>query len=257
MGRCRKWLVGCGTCMPLVLAAVACTHTEHASGQWGYEGSIRPEYWAQLSPEYTVCGVGREQSPIDISDAVPSRMDALNFFYQDTPLRILNDGHTIQVAGDTAGFMQIGGSRYDLVELHFHRPSEHKVNGRSYEMEIHLVHRGIDGEPVFVGILMDQGERENSVLQKVWDYLPPDDRQQHLVEQVFINPGELLPAKRSFYSYSGSLTTAPCSERVKWYVMKQPILVSEQQVTQFSSLYRTNARPIQPSNGRVIEQSIR
>jgi len=243
--------------LPLTLATGSCAHTEQASGQWGYEGSIGPEYWAQLSQEYAVCGAGREQSPIDISDAVPSEMAALNFFYQDTPLRILNDGHTIQVAGDTAGFMQIEGSRYDLVEFHFHRPSEHTVNGRFYEMEMHLVHRGIDGETVFVGVFMERSERDNTLLQKMWDHLPPDYRQQYLIEQVIINPGELLPANKSFYYYSGSLTTAPCSERVKWYVMKQPISVSGEQVIRFSSLYGNNARPVQASNGRVIEQSIR
>ncbi|MEK6526808.1 MAG: carbonic anhydrase family protein [Nitrospirota bacterium] len=236
--------------LPLTLSAVSCTH-------WGYEETSGPEYWAQLSQEYAVCGEGRAQSPIDITDAIPSSLAHPQFFYQSIPLRVRNTGHTIQVEGDSAGFMQVGTSRYDLVELHFHRPSGHKVNGRSYDMEVHLVHRGIDGERAVVGVFMEISERDNPVIKKMWDYLPADDREEHLVDQGLINPEELLPANRSFYHYSGSLTTPPCSEGVKWYIMKHLIKVSEEQVAWFSSLYRVNARPVQPSNGRVIQSSIR
>jgi len=253
-----KLLVGCAImALLLTLSAVSCTHAERATGHWGYEGTSGPEYWAQLSQEYAVCGEGRAQSPIDITDAIPSSLAHPQFFYKNMPLRIRNTGHTIQVAGDSTGFMQVGTSRYELVEFHFHRPSGHKLNGKSYDMELHLVHRGLDGERAVVGVFMEISERDNPVISKIWDYLPADEREEHLVDQVLINPAELLPSNRSFYHYSGSLTTPPCSEGTKWYIMKHPIKVSEERVARFSSLYRVNARPVQPSNGRVIQSSIR
>lgn len=124
-------------------------------------------------------------------------------------------------------------------------------------MEVHLVHRGLDGERAVVGVFMEISERDNPVISKVWDYLPVNEREEYLVDQVLINPAELLPSNRSFYHYSGSLTTPPRGEGVKWYIMKHPIEVSEEQVAKFSSLYRVNARPVQPLNGRVIQSSNR
>ena len=257
MRTCSKWLAGCAlTALPLILAAGSCTYTERATGLWGYEGTIGPEYWALLSQEYEICRTGKAQSPIDITKAVPSRLAHPRFVYRSMLLRIRNTGRTFQIAGDTGGFMEIGTSRYDLVQFHFHRPSGHALHGRAYDMELHLVHRGKDGERVVVGVFMKGDEQDNTSIQKIWEHLPADEGEQHLVEQIMVNAEDLLPSNRAFYYYQGSLTTPPCTEGVSWYVMKHPIRVSEEQVARFSSFYRVNARPVQERNGRVIQSSL-
>jgi carbonic anhydrase len=149
--------------------------------------------------------------------------------------------------------MQIMGKRYDLVQLHFHRPAEERVNGKTYDMVVHLVHKNDEGQLAVVAILLEKGG-EHPLIQTLWNNMP-------LERDMDVSPAEpidlmqLLPENRAYWTYMGSLTTPPCTEGVLWMVMKQPMQVSPEQVSIFSRLYRNNARPVQPSNGRLIKES--
>jgi carbonic anhydrase len=224
------------------------------SAHWGYEGEIGPAHWGDLSPEYSACKEGKMQSPVDITGAVKADLDDIEFNYNDVPLMIINNGHAIQVnyAGDSS--IEVNGKEYKLLQFHFHGPSENTVNGKPYDMEAHLVHKSSDGELAVVAVFMKKGKK-NDFIQTLWKYMPEEEGKERSVRSVKINASQLLPADKTYYSFTGSLTTPPCSEGVKWMVMKTPIEVSAKQIAKFSSIFEMNARPVQPLNGRIIKVS--
>jgi carbonic anhydrase len=146
------------------------------------------------------------------------------------------------------------GKRYELVQFHFHRPSEERINGRGYEMVAHLVHKDLDGKLAVVAVLIEQG-KGHPLVQQVWNNLPLE-KNEELRAAEKMDLGALLPASRAYYTYMGSLTTPPCSEGVLWMVMKQPTQLSAEQIAIFAKLYPMNARPIQSTAGRLIKESV-
>ena len=225
----------------------------HGGPHWSYSGSEGPERWGDLGPDYAQCREGRSQSPIDIVPAAAHKADlgALEFNYQDMPLRILNNGHTIQVNASGDSTVRIGGVAYKLVQFHFHSPSENTVDRQAYAMEVHLVHKNDQGQLAVLGVFMEQG-RENPFVQAVWDNLPKAVNQEAAVERLAANGAELLPANGSYYHWTGSLTTPPCSEGVEWYMLKEPIQVSATQIEKFLAVVGHNARPVQPLQQRTV-----
>ena len=217
---------------------------------WTYEGEEGPTHWGDLSPEYASCSAGKSQSPIDISNPAPQDIANLVFHYQPSQLNILNNGHTIQVNYDAGSYVELDGTRYDLLQFHFHAPSEHSLNGKLAEAELHLVHRNADGKLAVVGILINAGA-ENSAFKSTWDNLPTT---QGPVQQIDaeVNAAAMLPAEQETYRYDGSLTTPPCTEGVKWNVIVEPIEMSEEQLAAFTQLFEGNNRPIQPLNDRPL-----
>ncbi|HEY9662199.1 MAG TPA: carbonic anhydrase family protein, partial [Allocoleopsis sp.] len=210
---------------------------------------------SELAPEYQVCQTGLQQTPIDVENAVLAEVDALNLSYQAAPLKLLNNGHTIQVNYAPGSSIQWNGETFNLVQFHFHHPSEHHVAGSPYDMEMHLVHRNSAGDRLAViGVFLQQGEA-NALLQPIWDAMPLAKSDERTVENVQIDVAQLLPTDRRFYTYYGSLTTPPCSEGVLWFVMEQPIEVSQEQIRKFAALFPLNARPIQPINYRYVLRS--
>ena len=153
-------------------------------------------------------------------------------------------------AGNT---IEVLGRRYDLVRFQFHRPSEHRVNGRGFDMEAQLVHRDVEGRLAVVAVLLTRGAPQ-PVVQTVWNNLPLE-RGEDLAAEVTLDPAKLLPEDRRYFTYMGSLTTPPCTEGVLWMVMKTPVAVSPEQIAIFSRLYPMNARPVQPLSGRLIKES--
>ncbi|HAR45137.1 MAG: carbonate dehydratase [Nitrospirae bacterium GWC2_57_13] len=222
----------------------------HQGAHWGYSGEGAPAQWGSLSKEYAFCGTGKNQSPIDISKAVKKNLPAITFTYQDVPLMIENNGHTIKVSTSGGGSITVDGKKYNLVQLHFHEPSEHTVNGKAAAMVVHLVHQSDDGKLAVVGVLMEKGA-ENPLIKSIWNVLPMTVGKPE-VHSVRISASKLLPVKHTYYSYEGSLTTPPCSEGVKWMVLKQPLTVSAAQIEKYRSLYPGSVRPVQPLNGRVV-----
>ena len=233
--------------------AVTAPAAEKPHVHWSYEGDGRPANWATLRPDYATCATGKRQSPIDIRDSIQVDLEAIRFDYKPTFFRIIDNGHTIQVNVGAGNTIQVMGRRFELIQFHFHRPSEERINGRAYDMVAHLVHKDLDGQLAVIAILLEHGE-ENPLIQTLWNNLPLEVGQE-LTPDVPIDLNTLLPKDRTYWTYMGSLTTPPCSEEVIWMVFRQPQPVSPDQVAIFSRLYRNNARPIQPINNRLIKGS--
>lgn len=221
---------------------------------WSYEGEYCPEHWGDIKPEYSKCKGGERQSPVGIALTEKTNLDTINFNYYATPLRIINNGHTIQVNYGSGSSISISNKKYDLIQFHFHNPSEHKLNGKSYDMEAHFVHKGEDGKLVVVGVLMEEG-KGNDFIKTLWGNLPKEAGKEYAVTDLKINANLLLPKNTAYYNYPGSLTTPPCSEIVNWFVLKTPIEVSKAQLDKFASIFKKSARPIQPLHGRVVKES--
>lgn len=221
---------------------------------WGYRGHEGPGHWAELSRDNAACGLGKEQSPINISGAQPADLPAIAFDYKPSALKIVNNGHTVQVNYDAGSHIAVGNERFQLVQFHFHTPSEEQVNGKSYDMVWHLVHRNDAGKLAVVAVLV-RGGKPQSVIDTVAANLPKQQGKEQIVAGKTINVADLLPTDRGYYHFMGSLTTPPCSEGVKWFVLKQPVEASSQQVATFSKLFGSNARPVQPLHARVVKQT--
>ena len=221
-----------------------------AEVHWSYEGEAGPAHWGDLAPEFRLCKDGKQQSGIDIPgvSGVEDLAD-IRFRYDPVPLKIKNNGHTIQVNYAAGSSAMIDGDVYDLLQFHFHTPSEHKKGGQSYPMELHLVHRNGAGQLAVVGVFMKEGHF-NPTIQKIWDRMPQHEGEVEVEDAV--DADAVLPRDHEFFRYAGSLTTPPCSEGVKWSVMKYPIEVSSAQIAQFKALFPLNARPTQPLNGRPV-----
>jgi carbonic anhydrase len=226
---------------------------EHHAVHWSYEGEGSPANWAKLKPEYGTCATGKRQSPIDIREGIRVDLEPIQFDYRQTMFRIVDNGHTIQVNVGEGSTMTVMGRTYQLLQFHFHKPSEERVNGKAYDMVIHLVHRDDQGKLAVVAVLLEKGT-ENPTIQTLWNNMPLEV-DQDVTPSVAIDLNALLPENRAYYTYMGSLTTPPCTEDVLWMVFKQPMPVSADQVGIFSRLYRNNARPVQPSNNRLIKEN--
>jgi carbonic anhydrase len=226
---------------------------EQLPAHWSYDEEGGPANWAKLRKDYAVCGTGKRQSPIDIREGIKVDLEAIRFDYKPSRFRIVDNSHTIQVAIGEGMGLTITGKRYELVQFHFHKPSEERINGRAYDMVVHLVHRNDEGKLAVVAILLEKGA-EHPLIQTLWNNLPLDRGMEVAPEDV-IDLNALLPERRAYWTYMGSLTTPPCTEGVTWMVLKQPMQVSPEQVAIFSRLYRNNARPLQPANDRLVKES--
>ena len=220
---------------------------------WGYEGPAGPAAWGGLCPDFNLCANGQRQSPIDIRGGLAVELDPVKFDYRPTPFSVIDNGHTVQVNVAGGNFIHVGGRRWELQQFHFHRPSEERIDGRQFEMSLHLVHKDAAGKLAVVGVLLGKGPA-HPVVQAVWNNLPLE-KNEEFAARAPIDLNQLLPTDRRYYTYMGSLTTPPCSEGVLWLVMQQPVPVSAQQIDIFSRLYPMNARPIQQAAGRMIKQS--
>jgi carbonic anhydrase len=235
-------------------------HTAKASEpapevHWSYEGSNGPQYWAKLKPEFAACATGKRQSPIDIQEAAQLELEPIKYDYRPSPLRIIDNGHTVQLNYAEGSSISVSGVRYELKQMHFHKPSEERVNGKMYDMVVHLVHQSADSRLAVIAVLLESG-MQNEFLGSVWPYLPLESGRESSLPDVTVDVMRLLPDSRAYFTYMGSLTTPPCSEGVLWLVMKTPATISPAQLAVFSKLYKLNARPVQPGNSRLIKESL-
>jgi carbonic anhydrase len=218
---------------------------------WSYDGPGGPARWGQLRPEYAKCGTGTRQSPIDIRDGIAVQLDPVQFDYKASAFGVLDTGRTVQVNVAPGNFIEVAGRRYELVRFDFQRPAEERINGRQFDMGVHLVHKDAEGRTAIVAVLLDRGA-EQPVVQSVWNNLPLE-RGEEVAAQASIDLSSLLPTDRRYFTYMGSMTTPPCREGVLWMVMKQPVSISSDQIAIFSRLYPMNARPVQAASGRLIK----
>jgi carbonic anhydrase len=220
---------------------------------WDYAGSEGPDAWGKMRPEFSKCASGTRQSPIDIRGGIAVDLEQIKFDYRPSSFSVIDNGHTVQVNLEPGNAITITGKRYELVQFHFHRPSEERINGRQYDMVAHLVHKDADGRLAVVAVMLDRGSAQ-AIVQTVWNNLPLE-KGDEVRAGSRIDLSQLLPEDKRYYTYMGSLTTPPCSEGVLWMVMKQPVPISVEQVAIFSRLYPMNARPIQQADGRLIKES--
>ncbi|MBD2345791.1 carbonic anhydrase [Anabaena subtropica] len=223
---------------------------------WGYIGKTGPANWGELSPEFQLCQIGRQQTPIDlqiadVKNAHSKNQDLLVINYQPTALHLINNGKTIQVNYKTGSYLKYAHQSFELLQFHFHHFSEHRINGKSYDMELHFVHRSQTGNLAVMGVFLQAGAF-NPALQIIWDAMPQQQGLETRIEDINIDASQFLPAEHRFLTYSGSLTTPPCSENVLWCVMETPIEASRSQIAKFSQIFPHNARPLQPRNDRVV-----
>jgi carbonic anhydrase len=240
------------------LAALALGVATMAAAQttvhWDYEGKTGPLVWGKLDPAYKACSAGHEQSPIDIRGAhLNKALQPIEFHYIAGPVTLENNGHTIVVHVDPGSYIVAGGVRYDLVQFHFHHPSEEAVKGKLTDMVIHLVHKSADGKLAVIAVRLNEDiGNPNAILATLWPHLPKTAGATEKVADM-VSPGGLLPADRGYWTYMGSLTTPPCTEGVRWFVFEQELTLSRDQLRTIAAIFRMNSRPLQDTHGRRIE----
>lgn len=222
-----------------------------APAHWTYEGEEGPEHWGALDPAYAMCASGRAQSPIDLVSPQGVDLTDIQFDYHPSALNEFNNGHTVQVNYDAGSSITYNEDTYQLLQFHFHHESEHTRNGKHAPMELHLVHRDAAGNLAVVGIMLEEGSVANEAFAAVFDNLP-DQKGTPEPNALTVDASKLLPTDRRYTTYSGSLTTPPCTQGVRWLVLDTPVMVSAQQIAAFATLFESDARPVQPLNNRDV-----
>lgn len=233
------------------LLFAGCSSAHDATPHWAYEGDGGPPHWGELAAEYTICGSGIEQSPVDLTVTRNRAGDGLITAYARSPLRVVNNGHTIQFNHEPGSSLTVGGKQYELLQFHFHAPSEHTVEAAHHSLEFHLVHGSRDGQLAVIGVMVEEGT-ENEMFGRLIDHLPYERTSTVTTDDVLIDPAAMLPSTERFFHYTGSLTTPPCSESVEWFVLREPIELSRAQIAAFERAYFGNNRPVQPLNARTL-----
>ncbi len=260
----------------LLLHQLTSSHASEVHAHWEYDGNVGPDHWGKLSPDWAIASTGIRQSPIDINSSTTvassqlgkGPLGPINFHYTGSILSVINNGHAIQVdCNSTAGnYIEISGQKYELLQFHFHTRSEHKIDGKDYPMELHLVHKLSESsedkaelKPVklaVVGVMIKEGKKPNKIIKElgiknILMSKPGDDPYKVWVKGFRAN--DFLPEnERSYYRYHGSLTTPPCSENVLWTVMEKPISFSKTQIDIFTKKHKGNRRPVQGAFHRLI-----
>ena len=234
-----------------VIFIIGTAHMSYASEDkhWSYSGDDGPHKWGDLSADYLMCSAGRNQSPIDLTGAVEADLIELVMDYPNRGLvGEVNNGHTIQENLKAGNFVTIRGQQYEARQFHFHSPSEHRIDGESFPLEVHVVHTNEEGHIAVLGVMFDGGE-ENSMLDQLNGFRRPG-------VAPYTGPVDyntIITSPDEYYTYNGSLTTPPCSEGVLWVVLKNPISASREQIDRFHELMGADTnRPIQPRNARII-----
>ncbi|MEA9393915.1 carbonic anhydrase [Lelliottia amnigena] len=235
-----------------ILALSIVSASAYAS-HWSYEGEGAPEHWGALDEAYKTCQSGMNQSPVNIDSTIKAHLTPLKTHYIDGPVTLTNNGHTIQVVEkpDTADTIMLDNQAWALQQFHFHAPSENTIHGKKFDMEMHLVHKNAEGALTVVAVMFDKGAA-NAELDKLWGIMPGQAEQSATLETK-LDLNKLLPKNKTYWRFSGSLTTPPCSEGVTWIVLKNPMTLSAAQLEKFThTMHHNNNRPVQSLHGRVV-----
>lgn len=236
----------------LISSAAVAKDDNHQEHEWGYMGAKAAHSWWKLKDEYKLCGIGKMQSPINVIPNLSAKLPEIRLDYNPTRIDLLNNGHTIQLNYEKGSHFMAGDKKYKLLQLHFHSPSENQINGKTYPMELHLVHKDTEDNLAVIAVMIESSKRSHASIEALWKHLPKQSGSNNVMRDLGVNAKHLLPKKHEYYRFMGSLTTPPCSEGVNWYVMKDPIQLSKRQIAAFSTLFPYNARYVQPRNGRLV-----
>jgi len=219
---------------------------------WGYEGDGAPQNWASLDEKNFMCKEGQNQSPINLSSFVESELPAIVFNYTLISTEMLDNGHTEQVNIKEGSSITVDGIVFNLKQFHFHTPSENNINGKSFPLEAHFVHASKEGELAVIAVMFEEGNA-NEALTELWAQMPKKAGEHHAIDAKHLDA--LLPKERDYYRFNGSLTTPPCTEGVRWLVMKKSVTISKAQVATFEKvMHQHNNRLLQPTNARAVLQ---
>src|ERR1035438_10006181 len=239
----------------LSLASMAAAQVvDQNTAPWDYQGKRGELVWSKLDPAYQACNKGHEQSPLDIRGAhMNNSPHPIEFHSIAGAVTVENNGHTIEVHVKPGSYIVAGGVRYELLQFHFHHPSEEAVRGKVTDLSVHLVHKSADGSLAVVAVRMrEEAGSPNAVLAALWPHLPKTAGKTEKVTEM-VSAGGLLPADRGYWTFMGSLTTPPCTEGVRWFVFEQELSLSRDQLRAFAALFRMNTRGLQDAHGRRIE----
>ncbi|HEY8638551.1 MAG TPA: carbonic anhydrase family protein [Solirubrobacteraceae bacterium] len=232
-------------------AAVPGDPEAESSPEWSYAGATGPARWGALDRAFRACATGRRQSPINLAHAARAKLPALRLAYGQSTLELESNGHSVEAASGPGNRLTVGGVHYSLVQFHYHAPSEHRIDGRSFPLELHLVNKSPDGQALVLGALVRAGHA-NPAFARLIAALPTHEGQHRTL--TGFDPLSLLPGRgrAARYAYTGSLTTPPCTEGVRWNVFATPVELSPAQIRRFTSIYDHHNRPLQPRNGRPL-----
>ena len=239
--------------LALIIGLAAVPTRTVLAQHWGYEGEAGPQNWGKLDAKFAACASGKNQSPIDLKGFVEADLKPLKLDYKAGVADILNNGHTVQVNYAAGSSLAVDGLAFELKQFHFHSPSENKISGKQFPLEGHLVHADKDGNLAVVAVMFQEGGA-NTLLAKLWEKMPNKAGEKGALP-AGLNVSQLLPRERDYYRFNGSLTTPPCSEGVRWFVIKKQATASKAQIAQFAKAVGVvNNRPIQATNARSVLQ---
>lgn len=249
-------LVTATTVSALMILGAGAAIADEGKTEWTYSGEAGPANWGKLSPEFSMCGIGKNQSPIDIApvrNVIEAQQPPIKFDYTMLiPERIHHNGHTVQVDMRSGGEITVDGKVFTLKQFHFHAPAEHTIAGTPFPMEIQFVHQAEDGQLAVVAVPMMPG-RPHPTVAALWQTLPQKKGDSIELPNNILRTLEIDKNVTNYYRYNGSLTTPPCSEGVIWIVKRDRVTVSKPQVAALLTvLGHPNNRPLQPSNARLV-----
>ncbi|KAI4334373.1 hypothetical protein L6164_019073 [Bauhinia variegata] len=227
------------------------------------EGSEKgPSRWGYIRPEWHACKNGTMQSPIDLLNKrveIVPHLGLIHTNYQPSNATIRNRGHDIILEwADGAGYLLINETNYVLQQCHWHSPSEHTIDGKRFDLELHMVHESSAGQTVVIGIMYKIG-KPNPFLSSLTEHLRAISDVTDAARVVgMVDPNQInMRSIQPYYQYIGSLTVPPCTENVMWNIVRKVRTVSREQVSLLRVAVHdesdTNARPLQPINNRPVQ----
>ena len=205
-----------------------------------------------MSDKFKLCGSGKNQSPIDIKSQFDVDLPPIAFDYKGAAKRVVNNGHTIQVDIANGSQITLDNKVFKLKQFHFHTPSENTINGAHFPLEMHFVHRNSEGKIYAVVAMMFKEGDENPILQRIWNQMPAKAGQKVKIKTK-LPYVEFIPKNQDYYRFNGSFTTPPCTEGVRWVMLKEVLTASKAQIKQFLDVMgHPNNRNIQETRARII-----
>ncbi|MGD8110070.1 carbonic anhydrase [Vibrio sp. TRT 17S01] len=217
-----------------------------SASEWGYKGDHGPEHWGEFASE---CAVGKNQSPINIESGVEAKLSKLHVDYKGNVVGLMNNGHTLQAVVDGKNTFTIDGKEFKLAQFHFHTPSENLIKDKQYPLEAHFVNADKDGNLAVLAVMFETG-KVSAELDKLTEIMPNKDQTVTLKSSFAVK--DLLPETGEYYRFNGSLTTPPCSEGVRWFVLKDAQSLTSEQQQQLVNVMGQNNRPVQAKNARIV-----